>query len=146
MIVDVSGQTMVVPISAIVETIRPEPSQLHWIGPTARMITVRDVLIPVIELGSVFGQDPESSLDRDGVLLLVEDDQGEQCALAVDRIFDQRQVVIKSLESNYGHVPYIAAATILGDGQIALIVDLDEITHQRANSASITLQPVGVLV
>ena len=144
MIVDVAGQTMVIPISAIVETIRPQLSQLHWIGPSARMITVRDVLIPIIELGDVFGQDFESALDRDGVLLLVEDDQGEQCALAVDRIYDQRQVVIKSLESNYGHVPYIAAATILGDGQIALILDLDEITHQRPGKPSMPRKTFGV--
>ncbi|WP_245866966.1 chemotaxis protein CheA [Oceaniglobus roseus] len=130
MIVDVGGQTMVVPISAIVETIRPQPSQLHWIGPEARMISVRDLMIPVIDLAAVFDYAGGSgALEREGVLLLVENDRGEQRALAVDRIHDQRQVVIKSLESNYGHVPYVAAATILGDGQIALIVDLDEITQ-----------------
>ena len=89
MIVDVAGQTMVVPISAIIETIQPEPSQLHWIGLSAIMITVRDLLIPVIEIGEVFCQNIYSALDREGVLLLVEDDQAEQYALVVDKIYDQ---------------------------------------------------------
>jgi two-component system chemotaxis sensor kinase CheA len=59
--------------------------------------------------------------------MLVETESGARCALMVDAIQDQRQVVIKSLEANYGHVPGIAAATILGDGRIALILDVDGI-------------------
>lgn len=127
MIVDVAGQTLVVPIAAIGETIRPEPEQLHMVGRTAQMVTVRDVVIPVTDLGQMFKYSDTSALERGGVLVLVEGDQGQQRALAVDRIHDQRQVVIKSLETNYGQVPFVAAATILGDGQIALIVDIDEI-------------------
>jgi two-component system chemotaxis sensor kinase CheA len=68
----------------------------------------------------------ESQVDRD-VLLLVECEAGRRAALAVDVIHDQRQVVIKSLEENYGVIPGISAATILGDGRIALIVDPEEI-------------------
>jgi two-component system, chemotaxis family, sensor kinase CheA len=69
------------------------------------------------------------------VLLLVESGQNERWALAVDKIHDQRQVVIKGLETNYGHVPGVAAATILGDGKIALIIDPDE-TAQRKRRPS----------
>ena len=132
MIVNVAGQTMVVPISAIGETIQPEPSQLHRVGRSVQMVTVRDSVIPITDLGQLFAYSDRPALDRGGVLILVEDDKGQQRALAVDGIHDQRQVVIKSLESNYGHVPYVAAATILGDGQIALIVDIDEITFSKS--------------
>lgn len=69
------------------------------------------------------------------VLLLVESGQNERWALAVDRIHDQRQVVIKGLESNYGHVPGVAAATILGDGKIALIIDPDETAQRKRPQA-----------
>ena len=63
----------------------------------------------------------------DGVALLVESEGGGQRALMVDAIQGQRQVVIKSLEANYTHVPGIAAATILGDGRVALILDVDAV-------------------
>ena len=142
MVVTVASQTMVVPISAITETIRPEASKIHLIGPEARMISVRDLMLPIIDLGTIFGFESERKLGQDGILLIVEDDKGEQFTLAVDHILDQRQVVIKSLESNYGHVPYVAAATILGDGQIALIIDLDEITNEIPTAASASLKSI----
>ena len=64
-------------------------------------------------------------------LLLVETEHQGQCALIVDRVFDQRQVVIKGLDTNYGAVPGVSAATVLGDGQIALILDPDAIANNR---------------
>jgi two-component system chemotaxis sensor kinase CheA len=87
-------------------------------------------MIPIIDLAQSFGF-ASTEDDQRRVLILVECDSGRRAALAADRIFDQRQVVIKSLEDNYGTVPGISAATILGDGRIALIVDPEEIV-QRA--------------
>lgn len=126
MVVDVAGQTMVVPITAIVETIRPEPASIHPLGPSGVVVGVRDRFVPVIDLGVLFGHRNTARPISDMVLLLVETDARETCALAVDRIYDQRQIVIKGLETNYGHVPCVAAATILGDGKIALIIDPEE--------------------
>jgi two-component system chemotaxis sensor kinase CheA len=126
MVVDVAGQTMVVPITAIVETIRPEPGSVHPLGPEGVVVGVRDRFVPVIDLGVLFGHRSEARAISDMVLLLVETDARETCALAVDKIYDQRQIVIKGLETNYGHVPCVAAATILGDGKIALIIDPEE--------------------
>ncbi|SFG14353.1 two-component system, chemotaxis family, sensor kinase CheA [Palleronia marisminoris] len=134
MVVDVAGQTLVIPISAIVETIRPEEAKLSHVGPRSKMVNVRDVLIPIIELSDVFSFGNSNRPPTERVLLLVETENQALTAFAVDRIYDQRQVVIKSLENNYGRVPGIAAATILGDGKIALIVDPDEITSNPANS------------
>ncbi len=126
MVVDVAGQTMVVPITAIVETMRPTPDVLHELGSSGLVVKVRDRFIPVIDLGGLFGQRRAEVSVVDMVLLLVETDAEETIALAVDRIYDQRQIVIKGLETNYGHVPCVAAATILGDGKIALIIDPEE--------------------
>ncbi|WP_341235388.1 chemotaxis protein CheA [uncultured Sulfitobacter sp.] len=140
MIVEVGEETLVVPISAILETIRPDASQIHQIGPSSRMVAVRDMMVPIIELGQVFGYQSGSAPHNGHILFIVEDEKGTLFALAVDQIRDQRQVVIKSLESNYGHVPFVAAATILGDGQIALIVDLDEITHRVSNTTSTSVK------
>ena len=134
MVVDVAGQTLVIPISAIVETIRPDEAKLSHVGPRSKMVNVRDVLIPIIELSDVFSFGNSNRPPTERVLLLVETDNHALTAFAVDRIYDQRQVVIKSLESNYGRVPGIAAATILGDGKIALIVDPDEVTSKSAGS------------
>lgn len=134
MVVDVAGQTLVVPISAIVETIRPEEAKLSHVGPRSKMVNVRDVLIPIIELSDVFSFGNSNRPPTERVLLLVETENQALTAFAVDRIYDQRQVVIKSLENNYGRVPGIAAATILGDGKIALIVDPDEITSKSSSS------------
>jgi two-component system chemotaxis sensor kinase CheA len=72
-------------------------------------------------------------------LLLVEGENQSQCALVVDAVHDQRQVVIKGLDSNYGQVPGVSAATVLGDGQIALILDPDAIAAHRASPSAPSL-------
>lgn len=130
MVVDVAGQTMVVPITAIVETLRPKPGDIHPLGAENLVVSVRNKLVPVIDLGVVFGHRNAPASISEMVVLLVESDNHTSWALAVDQIFDQRQVVIKGLESNYGHVPGVAAATILGDGNIALIIDPEETAHR----------------
>ena len=130
MVVDVAGQTMVVPITAIVETLRPSEADLHRVAAGGVVVAVRQHFVPIVDLAETFGHRPATADYSKMVLLLVESGEQERWALAVDRIHDQRQVVIKGLESNYGHVPGVAAATILGDGKIALIIDPDE-TAQR---------------
>ncbi|WP_092694680.1 chemotaxis protein CheA [Tranquillimonas rosea] len=136
MVVDVAGQTMVVPITAIVETMRPRLEDIHALAGDGSVVSVRDTFVPIVDLGTVFGHRHPSKDFSDRVLLLVETDQNDRWALAVDSIHDQRQVVIKGLEANYGHVPGVAAATILGDGKIALIIDPEE-TAVRARPTAI---------
>ncbi len=131
MVVDVAGQTMVVPITAIIETLRPAAADIHPVAGAGKVVAVREKFVPIIDLAETFGHRPTSPDYSSMVLLLVESGQNERWALAVDRIHDQRQVVIKGLESNYGHVPGVAAATILGDGKIALIIDPDETAQRR---------------
>ncbi|MGP9789101.1 chemotaxis protein CheA [Roseinatronobacter sp. NSM] len=127
MLIQLRDQTMVLPITAVQETLRPTSATLHGIGKHGRVLSNRGELIPIIDLACSFGlRDAPAPLD-DGVLIVVETDSHKRAALHVDGIFDQRQVVIKSLEENYGRVPGVSAATILGDGKIALIIDPEEI-------------------
>lgn len=143
MVVNVAGQTMVVPITAIIETLRPKAEDIHLIGAEGYVVSIRNKLIPIIDLGQVFGHRKHVGRLSDMVLLLVESDRKQPWALAVDGIYDQRQVVIKSLENNYGHVPGVAAATILGDGKIALIIDPEEAT-ERSRPQGQMRQPQGL--
>ena len=125
MVVTVGGQTLVIPLTAIVEILLPKATEVHGFGGAARVIRVRNGFIPLVDVGEVMGFRGPLEDARAGVALLVEVEGGARSALLVDAIQGQRQVVIKSLESNYGHVPGIAAATILGDGRVALILDVD---------------------
>ena len=127
MLIQLRDQTMVLPITAVQETLRPTSATLHGIGKNGRVLSNRGELIPIIDLACSFGlRHTPATLDG-GVLIVVETDTHKRAALHVDGIFDQRQVVIKSLEENYGRVPGVSAATILGDGNIALIIDPEEI-------------------
>lgn len=125
MLVEFGGQTMVLPLASVSETLAPSGASIHRTGVSGRMVTSRGQLVPVVDLAGRFGLQTTGA--EPGVLVVVESDSGAQAALAADRILDQRQVVIKSLEENYGHVACISAATILGDGRIALIIDPEEI-------------------
>lgn len=127
MVVTVAGQTLVVPLTAIVETLQPEAQNIHSFGSNQRLISIRNSFCPLVDVGQILNFRPTASNPVDGVALLVESEGGGQRALMVDAIQGQRQVVIKSLEANYTHVAGIAAATILGDGRVALILDVDAV-------------------
>ena len=128
MIINVSGQTMVVPISSILETIRPAATDLSKIGLKSQLLKIRGEYVPIIDLAERLGHAPQDKPMTDRVLLLIQTESMPQCALAVDDIYDQRQVVVKSMQGNYGEIVGVSGATILGDGKIALIIDPDAIT------------------
>ena len=125
--VQVCDQTMVLPLSAIVETILPKAAELRPLGRGGHVLSIRGDYVPVIGLGGILGLDATPFDPAGKTLVLIRTNGSPQVALAVQSISDQRQVVIKSLESNYGAIPGISAATILGDGHIALIVDPDAV-------------------
>ncbi|MQB44195.1 chemotaxis protein CheA [Rhizobium sp. ICMP 5592] len=127
MVVTVAGQTLVVPLTAIVETLQPEAAAIHSFGANHRLISIRNSFCPLVDVGRILNFRATQADPVEGVALLVESEGGGQRALMVDAIQGQRQVVIKSLEANYTHVPGIAAATILGDGRVALILDVDAV-------------------
>ncbi len=124
MVVTVGEQTLVAPLTSIIETLQPKANEVRQLGPTQRVLAVRGSYVPLLDTGLILGWRTEPADPLLGVCLLVESDGG-RAALLVDAIQGQRQVVIKSLEANYRQVPGIAAATILGDGRVALILDVD---------------------
>lgn len=146
MVVTVAGQTLVVPLTSIIETLKPEAENLHGFGANGRLIAIRDNFNPLVDVGQILNFTSSPTDPLAGVALLVDSEDGGQSALLVDAIQGQRQVVIKSLEANYANVPGIAAATILGDGQVALIVDVEAVVSaSRSGSlkSEISLAAVG---
>ncbi len=138
MVVTAGGQTLVVPLTAIVETLQPKIDDVHGFGGGARVIAIREEFTPLIDVGRELGYRAEHADAVGGVAILVESEDGARFALLVDAILGQRQVVIKSLEANYQHVAGIAAATILGDGRVALILDVDAVVaSSRADAPAL---------
>jgi two-component system chemotaxis sensor kinase CheA len=137
MVVKVADQTLVVPLTAIVETLRPKAGDVHALGVNARVISDRGGFSPLIDVGQELGYRSDPVDPVGSVVLIVETEVSTRCALVVDAIHDQRQVVIKSLEANYRQVAGIAAATILGDGRVALILDIDTFVARTSRSATV---------
>ncbi len=123
MIVEVADQTLVIPLATIVETISFNTVIVTDLTANEQVIQLRDEILPLYDLGKKLGFRENQSIKDDCIILKIHTDEGVDCALIVDEIVEQRQVVIKGLQENYGNIPGIAAATILGDGQIALILD-----------------------
>lgn len=129
MVITVADQTMVVPISSIVETIRAETDDVHNLDAQGRLLSIRGNFVPIVDVAQRLNLRVEKN-DAEQVFLLADTVASGQTALAVDAIHDQRQVVVKSIEAAYGRrVPGISAATILGDGKIAMIVDPESIVQ-----------------
>jgi two-component system, chemotaxis family, sensor kinase CheA len=146
MVVDVAGETLVVPLAAIVESLRPKPEEIRPLGPVGSVLAVRDSFVPLIDVGLALGYRDQSPPPTDGVVLLVEGEDGSRAALVADAIHGQRQVVIKSLEQNYQQVEGVAAATILGDGRVALILDVDATIGMRRREGSTPRSPEPTLI
>jgi two-component system chemotaxis sensor kinase CheA len=146
MVVSVADQTMVVPITSIVETMRGNDDMINNLGADGTLLSIRGSFVPICDVASALGLRKENSDQPPGVYLLVETETGQRSALAVDDIHDQRQVVIKSLDGVCGQIAGVAAATILGDGKIAMILDPESIlaaspaaafdTERRMSNAS----------
>jgi two-component system chemotaxis sensor kinase CheA len=119
----VGGEIYIVPIVSIVETIQIKREQLGSVAQQAELYRLRDEYIPIIRLHELFDVEPEKRELLDGLLMIVEAD-GKRAGLFVDELLSQQQVVIKSLETNFRQITALAGATMLGDGRVALILDI----------------------
>jgi two-component system chemotaxis sensor kinase CheA len=138
MSVKVGEETFILPLSHVTESMQATDEQIHRISETEQVLHVRGEYLPIVALHEVFnvGQ-AETNLTRAIAVILQAEDQ--RFALMVDHLIGQHQVVVKNLETNYRKVPGISAATILGDGSVALIVDvfaLRRTTSLRAGTAA----------
>lgn len=137
MVVGADEQTLVAPLAAIVESLTPNEADIHYVGGVDPVLRFREAFVPLVDVAQVMGFRDAPTPLKGGVVMIVETESRQRAALLVDAIHGQRQVVIKSLESNYRHVEGVAAATILGDGRVALILDIDAlVTAKRTRTPS----------
>lgn len=140
MSVGIGDQNYIVPLTAIIESLRPVPEDIKELighdGSRGRLVLVRGEYLPLIPLHEVFNIEPKSDQPERGILIIVDTDGG-RAALFVDDLQGQRQVVIKSLESNYRKVPGIASATNMGDGSVSMILDVSETVRLGRKKGSV---------
>ena len=121
--VAVGSETYIVPLISIVESMQLNSGSVSRLGAHGELFSFRGEYLPVIRLHELFVVEPHSRALQDGLVVVAEGD-GRRVGLFVDDLLGQQQVVIKSLETNYGHIEGISGATILGDGSVALILDV----------------------
>ncbi|MDI1308020.1 MAG: chemotaxis protein CheA [Methylotenera sp.] len=140
MSVSLGNSIYVIPLNLIVETLQPRAEDIKTVTGEGRMVHVRGEYLPIIALHSLFNHPTEITDPTQGVLVLLESD-GKKSALFVDRLVGQQQVVIKSLETNYRKVPGVSGATIMGDGCVALILDVSAIIQMGQTTNYLTGAP-----
>lgn len=143
MVVRVAEQTLVVPLSSIVETAMLTPEDMRRIGRSTDVLHIRGELLPLFDLGVQLGYRRVQDTPQDGIVILTTQEDGSRVALIVDAIMEQRQVVIKGLSRAYAASRGIAAATILGDGQVALILDPSDLVRPRPPASETELPLAG---
>ncbi|PKO38103.1 MAG: chemotaxis protein CheA [Betaproteobacteria bacterium HGW-Betaproteobacteria-6] len=133
MSIAVGDQTYILPLSYVVESFQPKVGDIKTLSNQARVIQVRGEFLPVVVLHELFNIRAQSNDFSQGIMVVIDAD-GIHAALFVDALIGQHQVVIKSLEANYRRVPGISGATIMGDGHVALILDVSAIAGMAKNS------------
>lgn len=131
MSVRVGEETYILPMTAILESIQPKPEQLATIGGKGRVVHLRGDYLPLLALHEAFNIEARAQRPEDGIVIVAATSEG-RAALLVDELVAQHQVVIKSLETNYRKVPGVSGATIMGDGKVALIIDVDMLLRLRS--------------
>ena len=131
MIVGVADQKYVVPINSIIETVRPPKKDVEMLVGGGSVIRIRGDYIKVLPISMVFGLEGGEQDPSKGLVVLAETEGGRTVGLLVDALAGQQQVVIKSLETNFKAVEGIASATILGDGSVCFILDIDGLSKMK---------------
>jgi two-component system chemotaxis sensor kinase CheA len=124
MIVRLAGQRFVLPLAHVLETVQPEPGQVKRTAPDSEVIDMRGEYVPVKRATEIFGLNDDRAIE-DSLVVIVESEAHGKVGLVVDTIDDRREVVIKSLDQNLHPIRGLGGATILGDGSIALILDIE---------------------
>ena len=129
MSIGVGEEVYILPLSSVVESFQIEPSMVKTIGGTGRVVEVRDEFMPVIDLEKVFDV-PRFDFEKSTNIMVVVEAEGGRVALMVDELLGQQQVVVKNLEANYRKVNDVSGATIMGDGRVALILDIGALVRR----------------
>ena len=136
-LVRVGNETYIVPLASIVESIRPTRESLRRVLGEGEAFLIRGQVLPMVRLSLIFGVEATIEDPTQGLVVVVEY-EGRRVALLVDELGDQQQVVVKSLETNFQKLAGIAGATILGDGHVALILDVPELVLSPGTAGAIT--------
>ena len=134
MIVSVGEEKFILPITNIVESIRPRPNQIHRLATGEEVVSIRGSQVRLVYTSHVLDVPGAKSDPAEGLVVLVDAEENGRIGLVVDELLGQQQVVIKSLEENYDPIPGISAATILGNGKVALILDVGGLARMRGAS------------
>jgi two-component system chemotaxis sensor kinase CheA len=122
MTIAIAGETYVLPLACVVESLSVSAQQLHALPGHGDTLRVRDEYLPVLHLARLFP--PREPREGGGGIAVIIETDGAKAALLVDELVGQQQVVVKSLETNFRRVPGLAGATVMGDGSVALILDV----------------------
>jgi two-component system, chemotaxis family, sensor kinase CheA len=129
MSISVGEEVYILPLSSVIESFQIAPTMIKTIGGSGRVVEVRDEFMPVIDLEQVF-QVPRFDFEKASNIMVVVESEGGRVALLVDELLGQQQVVVKNLEANYRKVNDVSGATIMGDGRVALILDIGALVRR----------------
>lgn len=132
MTIGVGDESYILPLASVVESFQVKPDMVKTIGNSARVVPVREEYLPVVELERVFDV-PRFDFEHVSDIMVVAEAEGTRVALLVDELLGQQQVVVKNLEANYRKVEHVSGATILGDGRVALILDIGSLVRASRN-------------
>jgi two-component system chemotaxis sensor kinase CheA len=128
MTIGVGDESYILPLASVVESFQVKADMIKTIGNSARVVNVRDEYMPVVELERAFDV-PRFDFEHVADIMVVAEAEGGRVALLVDELLGQQQVVVKNLEANYRKVEHVSGATILGDGKVALILDVGSLVR-----------------
>ena len=129
MSVSVGEEVYILPLSSVVESFQVNDEAVSTVAQGSQLVKVREEYMPVIELEKVF-QVPRFDFEKSNSIMVVVESEGSRVALLVNELLGQHQVVVKNLESNYRKVPNVSGATIMGDGKVALILDIGALVRR----------------
>lgn len=129
MSVGVGEEVYILPLSSVVESFQVESNTIKTVAGSGRVVEVRDEYMPVVELEQVFNV-PRFDFEHVSSIMVVVEAEGGRVALLVDELLGQQQVVVKNLEANYRKVSDVSGATIMGDGRVALILDVGSLVRR----------------
>ncbi|MDX1925998.1 MAG: chemotaxis protein CheA [Pirellulaceae bacterium] len=135
LLVRLSDEVFVIPLLSVIESICVNANEIHRIVGVGEVISLRGEVVPLLRLHHALNIKGNEQGDEQGLLVIVED-QGRRLALRVDDLIGQQQVVIKNLETNFRKVPGVSGATILGDGHVALILDIFGLSNLNYDAPS----------
>jgi two-component system chemotaxis sensor kinase CheA len=138
--VAVGEEKFIIPLNSIIESLQPTSGNLKTVN-GKNLVRVRGDYIPVIPLFELFNLQSQITEAEKGILILI-DVEGEKAAVLVDALLDEHQVVIKSIETNYRKVEGAAGATILGDGRVALILDVGSLLQMHKRNSELALNTI----